>query len=235
MAKYWEDIMDRVSVEEAILRYTGERPNRSHFVCCPLHREKTPSLSVKDRVWHCFGCGQGGNVINFVMKLFNLDFKQACIRLNDDFQLRLPINYNDLSEDQKNEIKEARRKEFIERKRREDFLKWKEEYLNKSISNRANIINDLKEYDQLFYIDPSNPYKTDPPLQTVVGGIELHLPIPYHNFNNAMLDDEDFQQHAMNYIALVKKLEYINERLTPSDKQLEMVYNSRKSRFYINK
>lgn len=48
-------------------------------VCCPFHHEKTPSLSidVTKNLWHCFGCGEGGNGIGFIMKLKGYSFPEA--------------------------------------------------------------------------------------------------------------------------------------------------------------
>lgn len=53
--------------------------NRASFTCCPLHKEKTPSLKVytKTNSWYCFGCNEGGNVIDLTMKMNNVAFRQA--------------------------------------------------------------------------------------------------------------------------------------------------------------
>ena len=50
------------------------------MVCCPFHVEKTPSMSIyhADNHYHCFGCGEHGDNITFVKKIFNLTFKEAC-------------------------------------------------------------------------------------------------------------------------------------------------------------
>ena len=51
--------------------------------CCPFHAEKTPSFKVDPAsgLWHCFGCGTGGDAIGFVMKTEHLDFPDAVRRL----------------------------------------------------------------------------------------------------------------------------------------------------------
>ena len=74
-----------------VIEYYGFKVNRQGFVSCPFHSEKTESLKVfkGSRGWHCFGCGQNGSVIDFVMKLFGIGLKQAITRLNYDFNLRL--------------------------------------------------------------------------------------------------------------------------------------------------
>lgn len=62
-------------------------------MCCPFHSDKTPSFKVypNDRGWYCFGCGQGGDVISFTQRLFELDFMGACKKLNDDFSLGMNV------------------------------------------------------------------------------------------------------------------------------------------------
>lgn len=53
--------------------------NRAGFTCCPLHKEKTPSFKVylKTNSWYCFGCHEGGNVVDLTMKMNNVAFRQA--------------------------------------------------------------------------------------------------------------------------------------------------------------
>ncbi len=72
--------------------FYGFEPNRSGYISCPFHHEKTASLMLYQepgRGWHCFGCGRGGSVIDFVMELFGITFQQALIRLSADFGLGL--------------------------------------------------------------------------------------------------------------------------------------------------
>ncbi len=76
------------------VRYYGIEINRSGFVRCPFHGgDRTPSLKIYpgNRGWCCFGCNTSGSVIDFVMHYFNLDFTAATIKLNDDFNLGLPV------------------------------------------------------------------------------------------------------------------------------------------------
>lgn len=66
--------------------------SRGGFIACPFHDgDNTPSLKIYDgsRGWHCFGCSEGGDVIDFVRRLFNLNSRAALIRLDCDFGLRL--------------------------------------------------------------------------------------------------------------------------------------------------
>ena len=85
-----EEIKQNVSMYDVLEQY-GYVLNRTGAMSCPFHEEKTPSFRVyhNGTRWHCFGCGSGGTVIDFIMQLFHLDFYQAIVRLNMDFNLGL--------------------------------------------------------------------------------------------------------------------------------------------------
>ena len=87
-----DDIKNRINMIDICKTY-GFNIQRGNFICCPFHNEKTPSLKLYDgnRGFYCFGCGEHGSVIDFVMRYFNLDFPKAISKLNDDFRLGLPI------------------------------------------------------------------------------------------------------------------------------------------------
>jgi DNA primase len=77
-----------------IFNLYGFRKSKNNSVLCPFHSEKTPSLKTykNDTFFHCFGCGEHGGVIDFVMKYFNINFKQALLRINSDFNLNIYSN-----------------------------------------------------------------------------------------------------------------------------------------------
>ena len=56
-----------------------KRSGQNLFGLCPFHSEKTPSFSVSPsrQIYHCFGCGKGGSVINFIMEIERLSFPEA--------------------------------------------------------------------------------------------------------------------------------------------------------------
>lgn len=56
---------------------------------CPLHNGKDNNFSYKDHYFKCFVCGRGGSVIDFVMELFDINYRQAVLRINQDFSLGL--------------------------------------------------------------------------------------------------------------------------------------------------
>ena len=121
-----------------ICRTYGFNIQRGNFICCPFHNEKTPSLKLYDgnRGFYCFGCGEHGSVIDFVMRYFNLDFPKAISKLNDDFGLGLPIGkkidrrtqleMNKAAFERKRKIEsEKKRREQIENDYWSAFDEWK--------------------------------------------------------------------------------------------------------------
>ena len=121
-----------------ICRTYGFNIQRGNFICCPFHNEKTPSLKLYDgnRGFYCFGCGEHGSVIDFVMRYFGLDFQSAISKLNDDFRLGLPIGkkidrrtqleMNKAAFERKRKIEaEKKRQEQIENDYWTAFDEWK--------------------------------------------------------------------------------------------------------------
>ncbi|MEK7611840.1 MAG: CHC2 zinc finger domain-containing protein [Patescibacteria group bacterium] len=80
MAGTAELIKERLDIADIVRGYIELTPAGKNFRArCPFHKEKTPSFIVSpDRgSWHCFGCGQGGDVISFVMQYENIEFLEA--------------------------------------------------------------------------------------------------------------------------------------------------------------
>ena len=83
-SKAVEDIKSRVNIVDVVGSVVPlKRSGSGHMGCCPFHKEKTPSFSVSESrgFYHCFGCGEHGDVIKFVQKYYNLDFSAAVERL----------------------------------------------------------------------------------------------------------------------------------------------------------
>ena len=81
----FEAVKQSVSTREAAEFY-GIKVRRNGMACCPFHDDKNPSMKV-DLRFHCFGCGEDGDVIDFTEKLFNLSPKEAAEKLAQDFGL----------------------------------------------------------------------------------------------------------------------------------------------------
>lgn len=75
-----EKIHDSCDLVDIVSRYVHLKRSGSNFVgLCPFHNEKTPSFTVSEskQLFHCFGCGAGGDVITFIMRIENLSFVEA--------------------------------------------------------------------------------------------------------------------------------------------------------------
>lgn len=81
---------DIVSVLSRFLRV--EKKGRDYWACCPFHMEKTPSFAINEveQFYHCFGCGESGDVIKFVQKYENMTFSEAVKKLAQDANIPLP-------------------------------------------------------------------------------------------------------------------------------------------------
>ncbi|GIW45507.1 MAG: DNA primase [Candidatus Binatia bacterium] len=87
-----EEIQRRVSILDVVSAYVRlKKQGRNYVGLCPFHTEKTPSFSVSPEkgLFHCFGCGVGGNVFTFVMRLEGVDFRTAVERLAERAGVRL--------------------------------------------------------------------------------------------------------------------------------------------------
>lgn len=115
------DIVDIVS-ESVILKKAG----KNFLGLCPFHSEKTPSFSVspEKQIFHCFGCGAGGNVFTFVMKHHGLSFPETVRSLARRSGISLP----------EREMTEAQKREFTEREKLLRVNRIAQEYFRQLLS-----------------------------------------------------------------------------------------------------
>ncbi len=114
MAYYSDDIISEVFAENDIVDYVSKyvklkRVGRDYSGLCPFHREKSPSFHVsgEKQLFHCFGCGASGNLVQFVMRMESLDFVEALKLLAERAGIDLPENgANDHSHELKKKIYE---------------------------------------------------------------------------------------------------------------------------------
>ena len=88
-----EEIKSRVDIVELAAEYlTLKKAGRNYLGLCPFHQEKTPSFTVnrEKQIFYCFGCGEGGNVITFLMKIANKTFPEAIKELAEKTGVVLP-------------------------------------------------------------------------------------------------------------------------------------------------
>lgn len=101
MIRYSDEIIEEVRQSNDIVDIISQyvhltRKGRNYFGLCPFHNEKSPSFSVSpDRqIFHCFGCGVGGNVYTFLMKIEGITFREALEQLAERANIQLPTLEN---------------------------------------------------------------------------------------------------------------------------------------------
>ncbi len=90
---FTDELRQRLSLIDVISRRIPlTKKGQNYWGCCPFHNEKTPSFSVSEEkgFYHCFGCGEHGDIISFVMKSENVDFKTAIKELADMAGIKMP-------------------------------------------------------------------------------------------------------------------------------------------------
>ena len=97
MVRYSDDIIEEVinsnDIVDVVSQYvTLKRSGRNFLGLCPFHKEKTPSFSVSPdkQIFHCFGCGVGGNALHFISKVENINFRESLEILADKAGITLP-------------------------------------------------------------------------------------------------------------------------------------------------
>ncbi|MBD8069179.1 DNA primase [Bacillus sp. PS06] len=96
-----EKIRQSVDIVDVISEYVQlKKQGRSYVGLCPFHGEKTPSFSVsaEKQIFHCFGCGAGGNVFSFLMDLKGYSFTEAAKTLAENNHIELPSEINLVSQ-----------------------------------------------------------------------------------------------------------------------------------------
>lgn len=101
MVRYSEEILNEVrqsnDIVDIISQYMHlKRSGRNFFGLCPFHNEKSPSFSVSPdkQIFHCFGCGVGGNVFTFVSKIEGMNFIETVQMLAERANIQLPTIQN---------------------------------------------------------------------------------------------------------------------------------------------
>lgn len=103
MPRYSDEIIEEVrqsnDIVDIISQYVHlKRSGRNYFGLCPFHNEKSPSFSVSPdkQIFHCFGCGVGGNVFTFLMKIEGISFVEAVQTLAERANIQLPTLENNV-------------------------------------------------------------------------------------------------------------------------------------------
>lgn len=139
-----EDVLSRISTKEG-LEYYGVRFNAKGFAHCPFHDERTPSFHYNARTdrYHCFSCGKGGNIIDFVSAYFHYDLPKelpaVLKKIDQDFQLGV-----------EKQLSDQERNEFAAQQRDNKMLElaekaWKNE-LSISYNSWCSIFRELSRF-----------------------------------------------------------------------------------------
>lgn len=108
----YEIIRNTLDIEDVAERYGMDI--RRGKACCPFHSDRTPSLSFKNGRFRCFGCGESGDAVDLVAKLYGISLHEAAARINADYNLGIDLD------------KPAGLPEINAAKRRQDLKKaWK--------------------------------------------------------------------------------------------------------------
>ena len=101
MWRYSDELLDEIKSKNDIVDIVSQyvvlkRSGRNFFGLCPFHKEKSPSFSVSPdkQIFHCFGCGVGGNVFHFISKIENVNFKESVELLAGRAGIELPTSDN---------------------------------------------------------------------------------------------------------------------------------------------
>ncbi len=97
-----DEVRQRASIIEVVSDFVSlKKTGKNHLGLCPFHSERTPSFTVNEEkgIFHCFGCGAGGNVFNFLMRASQMSFPEAVRAMAKRYGVALPTR--ELSEEEK--------------------------------------------------------------------------------------------------------------------------------------
>ena len=99
MVRYSDELLDEIKSKNDIVDIVSQyvvlkRTGRNYMGLCPFHKEKSGSFCVSPdkQIFHCFGCGVGGNVFHFISKIENLNFKESVEMLANRAGVELPVS-----------------------------------------------------------------------------------------------------------------------------------------------
>lgn len=107
---FMEELKTRSDIVSVVGSYTNlQRKGNRYWACCPLHHEKTPSFCITPEMqrFKCFGCGESGDVINFVEKMESVDFMSAVEILANRVGMEIPKTVGDKGIQDKKKRKQA--------------------------------------------------------------------------------------------------------------------------------
>jgi len=89
-----DQLLNRIDIVDLIDSYVPlKKAGANYKACCPFHGEKTPSFTVSPtkQFYHCFGCGENGSAISFLMNYDHMEFREAIEKLASSAGLEIPV------------------------------------------------------------------------------------------------------------------------------------------------
>lgn len=177
MVRYSDELIDEIKnsndIVDVISGYINlKRSGRNFFGLCPFHKEKSPSFAVSPdkQIFHCFGCGVGGNVIHFVSKIENLSFRESLELLANRVNIELPkleSNEDDKTIRLKSKVYEINKiaAEFYHENLYKPTSKLAQDYIKKrKLDNRtlkAFLIGYSGNFDELYRVLKARGYQEE--------------------------------------------------------------------------
>ena len=135
-----DEIKQQYSMRDVVEMY-GFRPNRAGFISCPFHSgDRSPSLKIYVRDFHCHACGANGDIFTFVQRMDNCLFKEAYLKLGGEYEKKSDWQRKKFQY-QLQQKKEKQRRELL--KKREKKMQ-----VIKDIKLYRNAINNLPVFSE---------------------------------------------------------------------------------------
>lgn len=133
-----ETVKNRVSIVDIVNSYVElKKRGQSYMACCPFHNENTPSFSVSARnnIFKCFGCGESGDAIKFVEKIENVDFIEAIKIIAKYYNIPIVEENTTLNEEQ------------LKIKKAKDIIKSAQKFFGENLQHNNTALDYLKKRD----------------------------------------------------------------------------------------
>lgn len=81
-----EEIKENTAMRDVLRRYGLPEPNRSGFIACPFHKgDREPSMKIYEKDYHCYACGENGDIFTFVERMEGIPFREAFLSLGGTY------------------------------------------------------------------------------------------------------------------------------------------------------